>query len=233
MIKAAQAGAVARRLGKVDFADHLREAAEIMERARAEAVKIVVEAEGRGRVLAEEAERRGAAEGYEKGFADGFTAGKETALAEGRKEFQERLGSLAQAFQAGLAAIEESKVHLELEAQKNVLDFAVSAASQLTFAIGELRREAACENLRRALTLVIDKTNVTVRCHPKDMQTLKVLAEEMLGTAQSGRRVQMVEDDAVPPGGCVLRNGTSQVDASLETQVAEMVSILLGSGKSA
>lgn len=219
---------MSRRLGKVEFADHLRESVVVMERARADAARIIADAEERGRALAKAAEDRGTADGYSKGYARGLVTGKEEALAEGRKEFLERHASLAEAFRAALAAIDQSKLQMELEAGKNLLDFAVSVASQLTFAIGDVHREAACENLRRALSLVTDKTDVTVRCNPKDLESLGVFAESILQSTRSGRRVHLVEDGSVQPGGCVLRSGKSEIDASLETQVREMVSIFLG-----
>ncbi len=228
VIKAGQTGAIARRLGTVDLADHLREAAAVVERARERASAIIADAEEESRRVVKAAGERARAEGYEKGFAEGTAAGNEAALAQSKAEFADRHASLAAMFQAAITAIDESKEQMRLTAEKDLLDFAIMVASQMTLAIGDLRREAACENFRRSLSMVMSKTDVSIRCHAKDVETLRVFAESVLESALAGRRIRVVEDNAVSPGGCVLQSGSSEVDASLETQVAEMVTILLG-----
>jgi|CXWL01.1.fsa_nt_gi flagellar assembly protein FliH len=233
VIKAGQAGKFVRRLAKVDLVDHLREATAVVDGARAQAVRIITDAEERARRAVENAGEKGRADGFDKGYAEGVAAGRDAALEQGRIEFAEKHAGLAGMFQAAIAWIDETKEPLRLTAEKDLLDFAVLTASKLTFAVGALHREAACENFRRALTLVTDKTDVTVRCNAKDVETLRVFAETVLDSARSGHGVRLIEDDSVSPGGCVLRSGKAEVDASLETQVAEMVSILVGKNSNA
>lgn len=228
VIKAGHAGKIARRLATVDLADHLHEAAAVVARAREQAARIVADAEEHARLRVESAGEAARLQGYEKGFAQGLASGRDEALAQGKLEFAEKHASLAVTFQAAIAAIEESREQLRLSAEKDLLDFAVLTASKLTFAIGDLHRDAARENFRRALLLVTNKTDVTVRCSAKDMETLRMFAEEVLESTRNGQHARLVEDGSVSAGGCILQSGKAEVDASLETQVGEMVSNLLG-----
>ncbi len=233
VIKAGQAGKIVRRLSTVDLVDHLREVTAVIEGAREQAARIIADAEEQAMRAVENAGEKGRVDGFDKGYAEGIAAGRDDALEKGRLEFSEKHASLANMFQTAIAWIGETKEQLRLTAEKDLLDFAVLIASKLTFAAGDLHRDAACENFRRALSLVTDKTDVIVRCNAKDVETLRVFAETALDSARNGHHVRLVEDDSVSPGGCVLQSGKAEVDASLETQVAEMVSILVGKNSNA
>lgn len=228
VIKAGQAGKVARRLSTVDLADHLREAAEIISLAQRQAESIRADAEVRAKREAQEAGEQARRDGYERGYAEGTSSGRDAAYQEAKQEFAEKLARLAGMFQAAITEIETIKDRLRLDAKQDVLDFSIQAASKLTFAIGELRREAAVENFRHCLALVTDKTNVSVRCHPKDVETLRMFAEGVAETVDHAVHVRLLEDESVSPGGCIVQCGNAEVDASLETQIAEMTAALTG-----
>lgn len=228
VIKAGETGRLATRLNTIDLADHVREAQGIMERALEEAATIISAAKASARQDLAESFEKARKEGFEKGYAEGETSGREEALERGRQAFAEQHASLAEMFRAGLEEIEANKVQLRLAAERDLLEFAVAIATKLTFEMGELHREAAKENFARALALVSQESDVTVRCHPKDIHTLRTFAESLTGPAGLGRHVHLAADESIRPGGCVLRCGKAEVDATLETQIAELVTALMG-----
>lgn len=228
VIKAGQSGTVVRRLSTVDLADHLNEAAEIIARAQREAAAILRDSAARAQREAQETGERARREGYERGFAEGTAAGRVAALQEAGKEYTEKLTQLGAMFQAGIAEMESIKERLRLDAMQDVLEFSIAAASKLTFAIGELRRESAVENLRRCLALVTDKTAVSVRCNPRDLDSLRTFAESIAERAVAAVHVRLTEDESVSPGGCIVSSGGADIDASLETQIAELTAALTG-----
>lgn len=227
VIKAGQAGSLARKLSTVDLADHLREAADIMEQARVEADAIRTHAEAVARKHAEVTQEQARREGFERGYAEGVTAGREAAFREARVEFDCKHVQLASTFQSAVEQIESMKERLRLDAQKDVLDFALLVASKLTLDVGELRRDAAVENFRRCLALVSDRTQVSVRCNPADVESLRTFAGGV-GNAVQGAHVRLVEDASISPGGCLVQYGGGEVDGTLETQIAEVTAILTG-----
>jgi flagellar biosynthesis/type III secretory pathway protein FliH len=122
------------------------------------------------------------------------------------------------------------KDNLRMAAERDLIDFAVSVAAKLTYAIGRRHREAAQENLRRSLPLVESPTNLTVRVNPDDMQSIEVFADSVLKQFDASRAVAVVPDDNIAPGGCRVLAGQTELDATLETQVAEMVALLADAG---
>jgi len=228
VIKAGETGRLATRLNTIDLADHVREAQGIVERAIEEAATLISEAKASARQDLAESFEKARKEGFEKGFAEGETAGRAEALERGRQAFAEQHAGLAEMFRAGLEEIEANKVQLRLAAERDLLEFAVAIATKLTFAIGDLQREAARENFARALALVSEKSDVTVRCHPKDVAALRTFAESLADPIGPGRHVHLAADESIRAGGCVLQCGKAEVDATLETQIAELVTALMG-----
>jgi flagellar biosynthesis/type III secretory pathway protein FliH len=56
---------------------------------------------------------------------------------------------------------------------------------------------------------------------------MKMFAAASLEQIKSTRVIDLVVDDSLAPGGCRVTTGRTQVDATLETQVDEIVSLLL------
>jgi flagellar biosynthesis/type III secretory pathway protein FliH len=127
-----------------------------------------------------------------------------------------------------LTEIDQIKEDLAVAAERDLLEFAVAMAARLTFAIGALHRESAMQNLRRALLLVGSKSDLTVRVHPDDLASMETFAESVVKKMGTARAVNLVPDTTVAPGGCTVGAAEIEVDASLETQIDEMVSLLLG-----
>ena len=84
------------------------------------------------------------------------------------------------------------------------------------------------ENLERALRLVGSRTNLTVRVHPDDIASVKKFAGSALAHVEASQAVKIVADDTMAPGGCRVESDRATIDATLETQVGELVSLLLG-----
>ena len=228
VLKAGLSGKIIRRLDALDLADHVGEARTVVEEARRQSEAIIEEANNRARRDGENAGEHARLEGYERGYQEGLSAGRSAASEQAKIEFAEQHGNLVAMMQAAIAGVDGIKEQLRLEAEADVLEFVVLAASKLTFVIGDLHREAAAENLRRSLVLVADKTSIRIRCNPKDAETLREVVESLAQSTDRARHVVLMEDDSIAAGGCVVQSGSAEVDATLETQVAQMAAMLTG-----
>lgn len=228
VIKAGEAGKVVRRLATVDLADHLREAHSVIDAARARAAAMVRDAQRESDGIREAARSEGFAAGHAKGSAEGraegFTAAHDEALA----AFALKQESLIAALSTAVDSLGAMKADLEIAAQRDVLEFAVKLARKLTFEIGELHRESAQENLRRALGLVGKRTDVTIRVNAADQESMTLFAPQLMERLGEAGRVTVEVDESIGPGGCRVHTPHSDVDATLETQTEELVRLLLG-----
>jgi flagellar assembly protein FliH len=228
VIKAGQVGPILRHLSTVDLADHLAEADAAMDQAKRRVARTMVDAEQEARRLREEAQRQGHDAGYEQGHAEGVQAGYQAAHDEAMESFRQEHAQIVAAMQEAVTSIDAVKEDLAIAARRDLLDLALLIAKKLTFAIGDTCRESASENLGRALRLVGSQTDLLIRVHPKDLASMEKFAESALAHIRAAHTVKIVADESMAPGGCKVENERTSIDASLETQVSEIVSLLLG-----
>jgi len=230
VIKAGDAVRIAKRLTTIDLADHVAEARAVLEQAEREAARIVAVARRDAARLLEEARQEGGRLGRREGHEAGRTAGFEEARGEALERFDREQAQVVAAMQGAVAEMDAMKEGLAVAAERDLLEFATGVARKLTFAIGTLHREAALENLRRALALVGSSTELTIRANPDDVDAMGRFAASALRRAERSPAVHIVADDAIAPGGCRVETAASEIDATLETQMNEVVSLLLGKG---
>ncbi|MCH7884008.1 MAG: hypothetical protein IIC01_02045 [Planctomycetes bacterium] len=226
VIKAGMHGKVLRRLTTVDLADHLSEARQVIENARRQGAEIVAQAHETEKRLYSEACQSGYENGYAKGRETGTLEGREAAHAEAIERFQRDHADIVSDMRRVVEEMDRIKQDLRIAAEQDLLDFAVLLARKLTFAIGRLNHEAVIENLKRALDRIASRTDVTVRIHSDDLATMTTFAESTLDRVRAAAGFSIVADDSIAPGGCIVESERTDVDASLETQVEEMVSLL-------
>lgn len=228
VIKAGTAGPILRQLSTVDLADHLAEANAVVEQARQCARQVIGEATQTAERALEDAKKGGYEAGYAQGHQEGVAAGHQAAYEESIARFEKQHANIVAAIQRAVDEFDGMKEEIRIAAERDVLEFAAHVARKLTFAIGRVHRGSAAANLERSLRLLGSKTDLTVRVHPEDAESMRTFARTVLEQAAAARSVNVVEDDSLSPGGCKVSNERTDVDATLETQVDEMVALLLG-----
>ncbi|MFQ5494020.1 MAG: FliH/SctL family protein [Phycisphaerae bacterium] len=228
VIKAGEAGPILQRLGTVDLVDHLAEARAVHAAAQRQAEAVVAEARSQAKTLLAKADRDGHHAGYQRGYAEGKQAGHEAAFQAARERFDREQEDVVSSMQRAIAEIGELKRGLQVAAERSLLDFALRVAEKLTFQIGRLHRESVGENLRRALALVDRKTDLVVRMHPMDVESMESFAPAALRAMDSAGAVTLASDESLAPGGCVVQTDRTVVDARLETQIQEIAALLVG-----
>jgi flagellar assembly protein FliH len=228
VIKAGQAGALIRQLSTVDLADHLAEARTVVQHAKRQASQIVSQAGEDARRAVEEGEKSGYEAGYSKGYEEGTAAGHQAAYEASIERFDKEHANVVAATRRAVDDFEAMKEEIRLAAERDVLEFAVDIARRLTFAIGRLHHESVVENLGRALRLVGSKTDLTIRVNPEDAESIRTFAESVFQRTDSAGSVNVVEDASISPGGCKVSSEHTDVDAALETQMDQIVTLLLG-----
>ncbi len=229
VIKVGQTGPILRRLSTVDLADHLAEAEAVIAEAQRRASQITATAERDAERLRTTSRQMGHREGFDKGYKEGTDCGREAAWDAATRKFDTQHADIVVAMERAIAEIDSLKGDLVIQAEQHLLAFAVRLAQTLTYAIGRLDRESAKANFDRSLRLVDSKTNLVVHVHPDDVSTLGAFAASVLEKAENSRSLKIVPDEKLAPGGCRVEYGRFEVDATLETQVQEMVTLLLGS----
>jgi flagellar assembly protein FliH len=163
----------------------------------------------------EAARRAGFEEGYRKGLeeaAEGIAARRQAAL-----------DALVARLEAALAATEAEREAAVEVAALEVATLAVDVAEAL---VGhELARagQPGKEALARVLALVPDGPDLVVRLRPDE-----VLPPEELASLLPGRKLEVLADPTVEPGGCVVEAGPCRLDAQLGPALERVRAVLSG-----
>jgi len=232
IIKAGEAGALLRRLSTVDLADYLDEAKRLVHEAKRKAASIVADARREAERLHTAARCEGMAEGIAAGEEEGRRLGYEAAHSEVIERFEQEQADLVADFRRVIDELDAMHVELRESAERGVLELAIQIATKLTFSIGRLHREAAVENLRRALTLVLENERLHIQMHPADLEAIRTYAESTIRRTNASTSLAFEPDESIAAGGCKIAGHKTDIDATLETQVRELVSVLTGEGRS-
>lgn len=239
VIKAGETAARPARLTPVELVDHMAEARSVIEQAHAQASRILADARRKTESDAQHALAAAREEGYQAGLTRGSEEGRAAGFESAHKEAAERFAAehaecvarmdrAAEVFVQAAQRIDAVKAELRGMAEADLLEFAVRVASRLTKEVGRTDRDAATANLRRALALIESGAQVSVRVHPDDLDALRQYSEARSAEAEASHTVRLQPDQSIAPGGCVVQSERTTVDASLDTQIAELVALLLG-----
>lgn len=212
----------------VSLVDHMAEVRSALDHARSEASRIVREASERAKRQFDDARTSGYEAGYEQGFQCGKDAGHEEASRAVGEAFARDQAGVVSALEDATQQINALKDDLRSQASQDLLRFALAFARKLTFEIGVRADESIQANLARAVEAVGKPTALTVRLNPHDRDTVARYAPQLLAGNAKPADVTIVADDAVAVGGCIVQTEQSQVDATLETQIDTLVTLMLG-----
>jgi len=151
-------------------------------------------------------------EGFATGEKDGFHAGQLKAKQEADAALALKIGSLEKLMAQLLEPIAEQDQQMELAL--------VRLVSHMTREV--IQRELSIDSsqirqvLREALKLLpMGADNVRIQVNPQDFEVIKALRE------RHEENWRILEDDSLLPGGCRIESEHSQIDASVETRMAQ------------
>lgn len=146
-------------------------------------------------------------EGYRAGFAEGMQIA-ESARAAAIAEEMARLAALIGNLQVSLA-------HMDQTIADQLLDLALEVASQVVRGAVSVRNESLLPIIREAISaLPLHHSQILLHLNPADA----ILVREEAGEQLKQTGVQIIDDSSMTPGGCILKAGASEIDATIETR---------------
>ncbi len=229
VIKSGYQGRVHREPVAIDLSDHLAQACAVLDDARREGIQIVDAARARADQIREKSKEAGYDHGYKEGLRKGEEIGRQEAFEEANRQFEQEHKHVVDTLSTALLELEKVKQDIDVTAERDLLEFAVKLICKMTFAVGSLNREAANQNLERALRLVGAQTDITVEVNPEDLASMKTFANQLLELSDSQQSSSVIAASDIARGGCRVHTNRTDIDATLETQTAIVTDLLLGS----
>jgi flagellar biosynthesis/type III secretory pathway protein FliH len=154
------------------------------------------------------------ARGYNLGFEQGYAAG--TAAAEESMAVSvHRLAEL-------VASAHENHAAFFRAAERQVVDLALQIAQKVVEREIENMPDLAVNIVRGALEEMDARTVVRVRVNPEDTELLRRRWTQVVPPGVGADRIELQSDERVRSGGAVIETTHGQVDAQLESKLAQL-----------
>ncbi len=211
----------------MDLSDLEREASQIVSRAKAEGARIVAEARAvaeRDSVkIREDARIVGHAEGLKAGIVEGKAAGH----AESVKQYAQALLDLTTRWSQTLDLLHQSMPAHAADAKTDLVRLALAIADRVTHQHALLDRGVAQATVEETLKMMGAARTVVLLVHPVEIETLENFLPDLLAKIRSIDSIELTSDETVSPGGCMVRFGSGQIDARIQTQLGRIAEELL------
>lgn len=146
-------------------------------------------------------------EGYNAGYEAGFTEGQQAGLATAQATVEQMaglLGNLQTALRQMDQTVADAVLELALETARQVVRSSVRSQPELLLPV--IREAIAC--------LPLHHGTINLHVHPDDGRFLR----EHLGDQLAANAWHVIDDPEIEAGGCHLKAGASEVDATLATR---------------
>lgn len=153
-------------------------------------------------------------EGYNVGFEEGRAAGV-AAAEEAMAESVRRLAALVD-------GIHENHASFFRAAERQVVDLSLQIAGKVIEREVENMPDMAINVIRAALEEMDARTAVRVRVNPADEALLRRRWSQVVPPSIGADRVELQQDERVASGGAIIETTHGQVDAQLESKLAQL-----------
>lgn len=157
-------------------------------------------------------------EAYEEGFRRGIEAGK--------KEFLESVETSAHALRRAAVETESAKTALIQRFEQEVLEVSRVIVQRILHREARSDKTSILKVLRAVLDHLNDKRKLSVHVNPRDVEILRREQKDILDTLVGMEQMELVPDENVAQGGCLVETESAFVDAQLDTQLNRILDVL-------
>lgn len=151
-------------------------------------------------------------EEYRRGYNEGENAGRQGEL-ENLKELRENISNT-------IKEITDYRKQIIKEAENTIVSMALGFAKNIIGEEVRTNRELIRNQVRKTLEYVIGEGRLIFHVHPDDVGQFdhkeKFIPEKYLD------KIEVITDDTVEKGGCILETNSGTIDATVKSKVAEL-----------
>ena len=196
-------------------------------KARAQAEQLLAAAQEEGEAIKTAARAEGLAEGKKQGFADGQDAGKQAGLQQALAANSQALTALIESLTKAAADLNATRDELQEQAANSVVQLAVAIARKAAQWRGERDPATLIGNVEAAARMIVESNDVRIAVNPRQRATLNDALPALKMKWPALAHVELIDDEKVSSGGCVIRTRGGIIDADLTAQIDRIAAELL------
>ncbi|MEH7505260.1 FliH/SctL family protein [Neobacillus drentensis] len=162
-------------------------------------------------------------ESEQKGYHDGYAAGKQEAEIEIQREY---LGKIEQV-QYLLEEAYEQKEAIISEAEPFLLELSTIIATHIIKQELDNNPDQFVELIKQHILRFKEKEFITVCVHPDDFDFIQSQRAHLVAVVNGETEIKIIPDHSVSSKGCIIRTAYGSVDARIDTQIEEIKKVIL------
>ena len=189
---------------------------ELKQRTQAECDGILIDAKEEAELIRDDAKR----EGYAKGFEEGYKVGHENGEKNAKDELKETINAANKKAQKTIQDAKNATVEYFTRAEDDIAKILLMAIDKILPQHFIDVPKDILPVVREAIQYVRDQKEVKVHVEPDSYDLVLVARGELQLLLTDGTAIlEIVSDDALKPGDCVIDTPNGGVDARLSTQM--------------
>ena len=189
---------------------------DLKQRTQAECDRILTEAKEDAELIFEDAKKDGHAKGFEKGYEVGHDNGEKNA----RDELKEIINDANEKAQKTIQDAKEATAEYFIRAEEDIAKIVIMAIEKILPQHFLDVPKDILPVIREAIKYVRDQKEVKIHVEPDSYDLVLTSRGELQTLLTDGTAIlEVVSDDALKPGDCVVETPNGGVDARLSTQM--------------
>lgn len=154
---------------------------------------------------------------------EAYNEGLRRGLEEGRKRFQQSVAEAATALQEAAAAMQAARDRFLDALEPEVVSLAFALAERILQREARTDRELVVSTARAALLHLVGGERVVVRVNPLDLDAMRAQKIALLEEFEGLTQIDILGDEHIAPGGCLVDSELSHVDARIGAQLQNLL----------
>ena len=166
---------------------------------------------------------------------EAYQAGKQQGLAEGSREIEsqvqsrsetlanqiveEKLGTVFPAMQAAVAGLQQEQVNWRQTWDTTAVKMCLVIAEKMVRHEIKSHPETVKPMMSEALKLASGTQHVRFQLNPTDVVHLGTNTQSFITNLTGCQTCEIIEDESISPGGCIIETQHGTIDARIETQL--------------
>lgn len=151
------------------------------------------------------------------GYEDGLNQAQQTI-----NEYQQTFEAIFSSFDHALKLIDEDVI-------QSITQLAIAISKQIIRRELQINSEQVVSVVREAIKLLpLEKSRLIIHLNPSDISVV----QKVFNQDDTEHSYSLVEDPSIQRGGCKLSTDDSVIDATIDSQVAQIAAKLIGSQRS-
>ena len=151
-------------------------------------------------------------------YENGFTAGEKAGFEFGKQKADVLFSGLA----GVMGELESFKHSLYGPCVNEMKELVLTIARKVIHRELEIKEDSVLSCVEMALQSVVAGGNITIRVNPRDLDLMRRHRPEIVRSGEGIKSVTIEADESISKGGCVIETRHGEIDATVESVIAEI-----------